>query len=211
MPSKLNSEFNYRYQVLGSTPWEKIKILRGFLEGRVRAAALEECANLKYEAKILEIEYLKINYAPRYKQLNLQAEFVEATSHMEVVKEAYELNRKEIEIINKLIAECFVLAEPTRIPGYSDEEMFEANAANEFTVNTLRAMQSEIFALGHPLPATVCQVMSNHHTLAVAIKLGMIPPEVGRVLVTLPPVLSVEGDNELSSALDTAAILAVVH
>ena len=41
MASKLNTEFNYRYQVIGDTPWEKIKTLKGFLEGRIRAAALE--------------------------------------------------------------------------------------------------------------------------------------------------------------------------
>ncbi len=31
MASNLNSEFNYRYQVIGSTPWEKLKTLKGFL------------------------------------------------------------------------------------------------------------------------------------------------------------------------------------
>jgi hypothetical protein len=29
MPAKFNSEFNYRYQVVGETPWEKIKTLLG--------------------------------------------------------------------------------------------------------------------------------------------------------------------------------------
>ena len=46
MASKFNSEFNYRYQVIGDTAWEKIKTLQGFLEGRVRAAALEEVSVL---------------------------------------------------------------------------------------------------------------------------------------------------------------------
>ena len=73
MPSKLNSEFNYRYQVLGNTPWEKIKILKGFLEGRVRAVALEEVSHLKYKAKVAELEYLKDTNAPKYEQLKLQA------------------------------------------------------------------------------------------------------------------------------------------
>ena len=40
MPSKFNTEFNYKYQVVGNTPWERIKTLKGFLEGRVRAVAL---------------------------------------------------------------------------------------------------------------------------------------------------------------------------
>ncbi len=42
MASNLNSEFNYRYQVIGSTPWEKLKTLKGFLVGRKRAAGLEQ-------------------------------------------------------------------------------------------------------------------------------------------------------------------------
>ncbi len=48
MASNLNSEFNYRYQVIGSTPWEKLKTLKGFLVGRKRAAVLEQVADLKY-------------------------------------------------------------------------------------------------------------------------------------------------------------------
>jgi hypothetical protein len=73
MASKLNTEFNYRYQVNGETPWEKIKILQGFLEGRIRAAALEEVSELKLEAKRAELEHLKeINALPHI-ILNLRA------------------------------------------------------------------------------------------------------------------------------------------
>jgi hypothetical protein len=54
MASNLNSEFNYRYQVIGSTPWEKLKTLKGFLVGRKRAAALERVSELKYKAKLEE-------------------------------------------------------------------------------------------------------------------------------------------------------------
>lgn len=31
MADKLNSDFNYRTQVQGETPWEKIKTLKGFV------------------------------------------------------------------------------------------------------------------------------------------------------------------------------------
>ena len=47
MAQKFNTEFNYRYQVIGDTPWERIKTLKGFLEGRIRALALEEVGKLK--------------------------------------------------------------------------------------------------------------------------------------------------------------------
>lgn len=188
MPSKLNSEFNYRYQVLGNTPWEKIKILKGFLEGRIRAVALEEVSHIKHAAKVAELEHLKATNAPKHEQLNLEAELIELNSHMVVVDEAYELNRKEIEILNRLLAECYDIAEPTRIPGYSDEDMFEANAANEFTVSTLREMQSEIVAMGQPLAATVLHVMSNPHTLSAAIQSGLIPMQSLPLVVDNAPV-----------------------
>ena len=58
MAAKFNTEFNYRYQVIGNTPWEKIKTLKGFLEGRVRTAVLEEVGNLKYQAKVSKLKRL---------------------------------------------------------------------------------------------------------------------------------------------------------
>jgi len=209
MPSKLNSEFNYRYQVLGNTPWEKIKILKGFLEGRIRAVALEEVSHLKYEAKVAELDHLKATNAPRHEQLKLQAELIELDSHMVVIDEAYELNRKEIEILNRLLAECYDIAEPTRIPGYSDEDMFEANAANEFTVSTLREMQSEIVAMGQPLAATVLHVMSNPHTLSAAIQAGLVPVQSLPLVVENAPVygsLTLEEAQTLIQPLLTATI-----
>ena len=54
--SKLNSEFNYRYQVIGETVWAKIQTLHGFLDGRLRAAVLEEVAELKYKAKLWDLQ-----------------------------------------------------------------------------------------------------------------------------------------------------------
>ena len=209
MPSKLNSEFNYRYQVLGNTPWEKIKILKGFLEGRVRAVALEEVSHLKHKAKLAELEYLKATNAPKHEQLNLQAELVETASHMVIIDEAYELNRQEIKILNELLAECYEIAEPTRISGYSDEQMFEANAANEFTVSTLREMQSEIVAMGQPLAATVLHVMSNPHTLSAAIQSGLIPAHALTLTVENAPVygsLTLEEAQALIEPLITATL-----
>jgi hypothetical protein len=175
MASKLNSEFNYRYQVIGETPWEKIKTLQGFLEGRIRAAALEEVAALKYRAKLSELEHLKSIGALEHIILNLQAEIVEHTSVLKTQEEAFELNRKEIQILNKLLAELYEIAEPTRIPGYTDEEMFEANAANEFTVMIGKEIHAELIATGHPSPAKLRNAMSNPHTWNALQAIGLIP------------------------------------
>lgn len=180
MASKLNTEFNYRYQVMGETPWEKIKILKGFLEGRIRAAALEEVADLKYRAKIAELKHLKNIGGLEHLMLNLQAEILELESALPAQTEAFQLNRAEIKILEKLLAELFEIAEPTRLrhpdgTPYSDEEMYEANAANEFTVMIGKEIHAELIATGHPSPAKLRNAMSNPHTWNALQKIGLIP------------------------------------
>ena len=192
MPSKFNTEFNYKYQVMGCTPWERIKILKGFLEGRERAIALEECAHLQHDSLVAEMAYLKTTGAPEHEQMRLQAKIVESASHMVITDEAYELNRQEIEILNRLIAECYEMAEPTRIEGYSDEDMFEVNASHEFAVLTMREMQSEIIANGRPTPATVLHAMNNPHVLSAVLQSGLLPATAIPLLTGNAPIFAVQ-------------------
>ena len=192
MPSKFNTEFNYKYQVMGCTPWERIKILKGFLEGRIRAVALEECSHLQHNSLVAEMAYLKTTGAPEHEQMRLQAKIVESVSHMVIVDEAYELNRQEIEILNRLLAECYEMAEPTRIEGYTDEEMFEVNASHEFAITTMREMQSEIVANGRPSPATVLHAMNNPHVLTAVLQSGLLPADAIPLLTGNAPIFAVQ-------------------
>ena len=182
MASKFNSEFNYRYQVIGDTPWEKIKTLKGFLEGRVRAAALEEVGNLKNQAKVAKLKHLEKNGELEHEILELKAEILEDKSHETTTKEAFELNKKEIEILKKLLDELYVIGEPTRIAGYSDEEMWEANQANEFTVNIGREIQAEMICNGKPSPAKLKNAMSNPYTWNALKEVGLVPKDT-KILV----------------------------
>jgi len=180
MASNLNSEFNYRYQVIGSTPWEKIKTLQGFYVGRKRAAVLEEVAELKYQAKLEEVKHLKTVPALPHIMLNQQAEIIELESHLDDQKHAFELNRKEIKILEKYMAELYAEVEPTRLKHpdgtpYTDDEMFEANANYEFTVTVGREIQSEIIAMGRPSPAKLLNAMSNPQTLQSLMQIGLVP------------------------------------
>ena len=177
---------------MGCTPWERIKILKGFLEGRIRAVALEEVSHLQHDALLAEMAFLKTTGAPEHEQMRLQAKVVESVSHMVIIDEAYELNRQEIEILNRLLAECYELAEPTRIEGYSDEEMYEVNAAHEFAVLTMREMQSEIVANGRPSPATVLHAMNNPHVLTAILQSGLLPADAIPLLTGNAPLFAVE-------------------
>jgi hypothetical protein len=182
MASNLNSEFNYRYQVIGNTPWEKLKTLQGFLVGRKRAAVLEEVADLKYQAKLEELKHLKTVPALPHIILNLQAEIIELESHLDDQAHAFELNRKEIKILEKYMAELYAEVEPTRLrhpdgTAYTDDEMFEANANYEFTVTIGRELQSEIIANGRPSPAKLLNAMSNPQTMLALKQIGLVPQE----------------------------------
>ena len=192
MASKLNTEFNYRYQVIGDTPWEKIKTLHGFLVGRVRAAVLEEVSQLKYKAQLAKLKRLESEAGLEEDILELKAEIMETESHQQTAHEAYRLNEAEIVIINKLLKELYVIAEPTRIKGYTDEEMFEANAANEFTVNIGREIQAEMIANGRPSAAKIRNAMSNPHTWNALKSIGLIPKEPKILKGNVNPTLKIE-------------------
>ena len=192
MAQKFNTEFNYRYQVVGNTPWEKIKTLKGFLEGRVRAGALEEVGKIEHQAKISKLNYLKNGgEGLEHEILELQAEILKFETNDATLEEAFELNKKEIEILNKLLKELYVIAEPTRIKGYSDEEMYEANAANEFTVNIGREIQAEMIANGRPSPAKLRNAMSNPYTWNALKEIGMIPKESKLLTGNINPTLKI--------------------
>ena len=102
MAQKFNTEFNYRYQVIGCTPWEKIKTLKGFLEGRIRAQALEEVGRLKFQAKLSKLNHL-LNGGEglEHEILELKAEIIELESHQGSLDEAFELTKDEIKILKK--------------------------------------------------------------------------------------------------------------
>jgi hypothetical protein len=175
MAVKLNTEFNYRYQVQGETVWEKIKTIKGFLEGRIRAAALEEVSEKKLQAKKAKLEFLRRTNAELYEILELEAEIIECESHLPAQKEAFLLNKDEITMLESLLKEYYAVAEPTRIAGYTDEQMFEANAANEFTVMIGKDMLAEVIANGRPSATKIRNAMSNPVTFNALKKIGLIP------------------------------------
>ena len=193
MAQKFNTEFNYRYQVIGDTPWERIKTLKGFLEGRIRALALEEVGKLKYQAQLSQLNHLKNGgKGLEHEILELRADILEAESHFSTLEEAYELTRDEIKMIKKLLKELYVIAEPTRIKGYTDEQMFEANAANEFTVAIGKEIQAEMIANGRPSPAKIGNAMSNPYTWNALKEVGMIPKEAKILTGKINPTLKIE-------------------
>jgi hypothetical protein len=220
--AKLNSEFNYRYQVIGETVWEKIKTLQGFMDGRKRAAVLEKVFELKRQAVYEKLNHLKDSGAPLHEVLELEAEIVEMDSGQDEVKKNFEDNRAEIKVLEKLFVELYALAEPTRLTyedgtPYTDEEMFEVNAVNEFTVLLAREMQADIIATGRPSAAKIKNAMSNPVTWAALKQIGIIDantkyiaggvdPSIVQLLpVDFPKIAPSEEDLRAQVRLESAA------
>ena len=210
MAAKFNSEFNYRYQVIGHTPWEKIKTLKGFLEGRIRTARLQEVGKLKFQAMIAKLKHLQ-KTGLEHEVLELKAEIIETESFHQTEEECFKLNLDEIEILKKLLKELYVIAEPTRIKGYTDEEMFEANAANEFTVHIGKEIQAEMIANGRPSAAKIGNAMSNPYTWNALKSVGLIPKDTkileGNINPSLEITLNVVEDENLYLNENKAGVL----
>ena len=70
--------------------------------------------------------------------------------------------------------------------------MFEANAANEFTVNMGREIQSEMIANGRPSAARIRNAMSNPHTWNALKQVGLIPKQTKILEGNINPQLKIE-------------------
>jgi hypothetical protein len=176
MASNFNSLFNYKTQVEGETPWEKIKTINGFIEGRKRAVALEKVQEIRTRAMNAKLEFLK-EHGPLHEALELEAEIMERDSSKDDAEHAFKLAHKELEILYAYREELYAEAEPTRIEGKSDDEMFELNAENEFATWVLREIQAEIVAYGRPSPAKLRNAMSSQLATQAMIDLKIVPPE----------------------------------
>jgi hypothetical protein len=121
-----------------------------------------------------------------------EAEIIEMESFSSEAKRNFDDNRAEIKILEKLLVELYALAEPTRLKhedgtAYTDEEMFEVNAANEFTVLLDREMQAEINATRRPSAAKIKNAMSNPVTWSALKQIGIIDPSTKYIASGVDP------------------------
>lgn len=192
MATRLNTEFNYRYVVLGDTPWARLKTIKEFLNDRKRALATEKIVELKYKAKQAELEYAKENNEPKHKIIELEIEILEREMSIESEREAIALCKKEVEVLEKLLKELYEIVEPTRIEGYSDDDMFELNSANEYTAMIAKDIQSEIIATGRPSASKIRNAMTNPYTWNALKKIGIIPEDLKVLQTNHDPVGQIE-------------------
>ena len=84
--------------------------------------------------------------------------------------------------------------------------MWEANQANEFTVNIGREIQAEMIANGRPSPAKIRNAMSNPHTWNALKEIGLVPHGMECIKGSLSNKVCIIGLSELKTSLTMVSI-----
>lgn len=156
-----NHNASYLLVVDGLTIWERLRVIRNFLQDRKIALKLTNLNQRKNEAKIKsgELDEFKIE-------------------ELEIYKEQTEQNIKhakdEISFLEKLEAELAIRAEETRIKGKTDDEMYEINYFEELVQLQLLQVKSEIMSVGHITPDTMKTLIRNKETMLRVVELGYL-------------------------------------
>lgn len=146
MASQVNSQFAYINLINGDTVWERLRIVRNFLEDRNAALAMKPVGELKRQAILARIEEAE---KPSQK-LDAQAELVEFDAMQATQIDGYKKLDDELVFLKQYEAMLANLAEESRVEGKTDDEMYQINMPNEVYVRNLRKIEAEqiVRALG---------------------------------------------------------------
>ena len=155
--SRLNRNANYIYVVDGETVWERLRVIRGFLEDRRIAYAVNKLNERKNEA----LDKASFEY---------QEYLILKPQHDKIMKECEE----EIVFLEDFEAKLAVEAEKSRIPGKTDDEMYELNFFDEMRIRLVKEAQSEMISVGHITPQTMKSLLRHKPALESCVQLGML-------------------------------------
>jgi hypothetical protein len=176
---QLNRNAAYIYDVDGHTPWERLRVIRTFLRDRRKALALAELSLEEMHSKT--IESLDSFSARRAK--------IEEESLLPDVEDC----RREIVFLEGLEQELVRATEPTRVPGATDEEMYELNFFNEVVERDVFKVKVDLAALRYVRPETMQSVLRNPRTIERLAQEQLITGDLGAMALPLfnqPPKLS---------------------
>ena len=141
--AQTNHNSAYVYSVDGSTLWERLRVIRGFLSDRKKALALAE---LSMEEMVEEIASLK-----GFEKRKLELELPEMEENILYAKD-------EVEFLVAMEKDLAEKAEATRIEGKSDREMYEINHFYEHEVKLANRAKAEILSENRIRPETILEL-----------------------------------------------------
>lgn len=159
--SQLNRNVNYLFNVDGITPWERLRVIRNFLDERVRALKLAELNSLKTKSFVEKLDQDSFEY----QEYLIGKDFNES-----LVQDC----RDEVEFLREFEQRIASEAEKTRIPGKSDREMYELNYYEEAVQMLMLDSQSEFMATGAISPNTMKRLIQNPIAMDRVVQLGIL-------------------------------------
>ena len=166
--AQMNHNVNYLTSIDGITVWERLRVIRNFIQDRTLALAMAEMQEEKNDEK------LEDSALDKYERREIE---LYRPQSIQLIKDA----KAEIEFLVKLEKELTVRAEETRIEGKSDEEMYEINYFEELVQINLLQVQSEMMAHGHISAETMKILIKNPFAMNRVIELGFLAKEAGDV------------------------------
>lgn len=169
--SRSTHNVNYIYDCDGETVWEKLRVIRGFLEEKqiiLQEIELKEEYKKEHNGDSFEYKKAKIH---EKKNLQLKNELID-----------------EIKFLEEFESWLAQEAEKTRIPGKTDEEMYEINFFEELKIRLIKRAQSQLIATGHIEPDTLQRIMKNSDSANLAIQIGLIDEKALQWTNSLPSI-----------------------
>ncbi len=177
--SQVNRNLSYLTVVDGETPWERLRVIRNFLEDREQADKLAALGLEKAEA--------------------LDKDSFEYREHLIMLPQMLgniDDCKREIIFLKELEAKLIPMAEAVRVEGFTDEAMYEYNYTAEFNAMMALEVRSELMATGFISKPTMRSLLQNPNAMTHVITLGLIPKEAATSLGALPKPLLEIGNNQ---------------
>jgi len=164
MASQSNHNASYIFEVDGITVWERLRVIRSFLANRRESLTVAEINRRK---SLWSISKIADPEEAAFEQEIFEARRPE-------MDDAMQKCRDEIAFLEKFESDLVALAEQTRIPGKTDEEMYEINFYNEIITRNVRRAHAEIAATGQVSPDTIKYLMKCPPALDVLTSQGLL-------------------------------------
>lgn len=161
--AQVNRNFAYLTDVDGLTIWERLRVIRGFLLDRQKALKVAEISEAKFEEEKLTMDKWELAEAE-----------VMRSDYSELIQDC----RDEIEYLVKLEKRLAEAAEPLRVKGKSDREMYELNYPEEARARTIEQAKADVMAFGNISSDTAKRFLRDPIALTQAFQLGLIKSEV---------------------------------
>jgi transcription elongation GreA/GreB family factor len=139
MASQVNSQYAYINLINGETVWERLRIVRNFIEDRKIAKKLQTTQDKKrlgFLAKIDEAKSLS-------EKIFAEVELEEFDAHKEQQEDGYKKLDDELAFLLKYESELAKIAEETRVLDKTDDEMYQINMGTEVIMRNMRKIETE--------------------------------------------------------------------